>query len=881
MSRNSNKRLRDGILPKLRKRSGIRLRKLLFETLDSRVVFSAEGSAFAVDKSIDATGLLGNLSATANWGDGNSSTISVTTPPSAGPLRSRIDYSLDTSNFFNTTEKRNTLQNAIDSVLSRFSDTLQSIIPAGVNSWTANITHPSTGNQKTFDNLSIAANEILIFAGARDLPGNDVGRGGPGGFAAGGTAAWVNTVTARGQTGALSNPATDSSLWGGQLAFDSPTKWHFGESTTGLDPDETDFYSVAVHEFAHLMGFGIKNPDVAKANAWERFLVGNQFAGPLAKAQYDSGGNIPLESDQAHWLVGITDDGQATVMDPSISKGTRKLLTPLDLAAFGDLGWQRIIPTVRLTGEHVYGDNGTFPVSITVRGSRVGERTVPITASVTNVTPTLAPRVDTTAHIGQVISITNIGSFSDPGFGLSQALPPVKEEFEFEIDWGDGSPLDKGTATIDKIGSAGVLTLGSFDGSHTYDRVGKFTVKYSVADDNGGRTSESFRIEVLPEPALSVTVDRSQISENAGSNAATLTVRRTGLPVSQQLTIELTSSDTSELKLPATAVFPANVSEINVPIEAVDDDLLDGLVRVQLRAKAGTVQSNDATVDVLDFEAVLVELSVARINENEGANAAQLTVRRTNTDRSNPLTVTLRSTDTSEANLVDSIVIPANQASVQVGIDAIDDVLLDGLQSLLLTAQATGYMVGQVALEVDDFEPIIVSILIGDVGEAEPKRKGRASIQLPAAVVATGGLKINLVSDSSSNLSVPSQVVIAQGSAMAEFEFTVINDFKVEGPQAVQLTAMSTGYVSTYATVTIEDDDLPLWQNPGKREDVNNNGTVTPLDALLIINRLNQFGIGPMIPGQDPVAPPYLDASGNGIIEPLDALLIINELNRQ
>ncbi len=880
MSRKPLKKLRDKAQRRVPPQTGHRSRALRFESLDRRIVFSAEGAAFQVDTPLDATGLLGNLTASANWGDGTTSAISVSTPPTAGPLRAKIDYSLDTSNFFNTAEKRATLQNAIDSVLGRFSDTLESIVPSGSNTWTASLTNPTTGNPLLRDNLSIAANEILIFVGARDLPGNQVGFGGPGGFGAGGSIAWINTVTARGQAGALSNPATDTSLWGGQLSFDTLAKWHFGESTTGLDPDETDFYSVAVHEISHMLGFGTKNPDILKINAWERFLVGNQFAGPLAKSQYELGGNIPLESDQSHWINGTTDNGFETLMDPSIAKGTRKLLAPLDLAAFGDLGWQRIIPSVRLTGEHVYGDNGIFPVSITVRGSRVGERTIPLTASVSNVAPTLADRADMTARVGQVITIPNLGTFTDPGFGSPLAVPPLKEEFTFEIDWGDGTPADKGNATIDKNGSTGVLTLGSYDGSHTYNRIGKFNVRFSVTDDNGGSASQSFQIDVLPEAALTVSIDRTQISENAGSNAATLKIQRSGFPISEQTVVTLTSSDITEVKLPATATFPANVSEIIVPIEAVDDDLLDGMVLVQLDAKSGTVQSDEATIEVLDFESLLLELSLSRVKENAGSKAAQLTVRRSNTDRSNPLVVELRSSDTSEAKTIDTVEIPANQASVQVDVDAIDDVLLDGLQSVVLSAQAAGYMVGQVTLEVEDFEAIIVSILTADIGEAEPKRKGRASVQLPVPTSVAGGLTVKLSNDSQSNLTVPAQVLINQGSAAVEFEFDVINDFKVEGPQIVQLIATALGYVSGTAPVTIQDDDMPLWQNPVKHEDVDGKGTVLPLDALLIINRLISKGIGPMIPGIDP-AEPFLDPSGNGIIEPLDALLVINELNRR
>jgi hypothetical protein len=56
--------------------------------------------------------------------------------------------------------------------------------------------------------------------------------------------------------------------------------------------------------------------------------------------------------------------------------------------------------------------------------------------------------------------------------------------------------------------------------------------------------------------------------------------------------------------------------------------------------------------------------------------------------------------------------------------------------------------------------------------------------------------------------------------------------------------------------------------------DVNSDASVTPLDALLVINRLNSSGTGPA------GTHGHLDVNRDGIISPLDALLVINRLNR-
>jgi hypothetical protein len=71
------------------------------------------------------------------------------------------------------------------------------------------------------------------------------------------------------------------------------------------------------------------------------------------------------------------------------------------------------------------------------------------------------------------------------------------------------------------------------------------------------------------------------------------------------------------------------------------------------------------------------------------------------------------------------------------------------------------------------------------------------------------------------------------------------------------------------------------WQNPNNPLDVNNDGAVVGLDALIVINGINNLGNGsPVLPTPAPTPPPfYYDVNGDGILSPLDALIIINFLN--
>ncbi|MDA8744744.1 dockerin type I domain-containing protein [Rubripirellula amarantea] len=99
------------------------------------------------------------------------------------------------------------------------------------------------------------------------------------------------------------------------------------------------------------------------------------------------------------------------------------------------------------------------------------------------------------------------------------------------------------------------------------------------------------------------------------------------------------------------------------------------------------------------------------------------------------------------------------------------------------------------------------------------------------------------------------------------------------------------GEASSTAQVTAVSldagDEVQTWTNPTNRFDVNANGSVTALDALVIINQIGiptvhnpETGVLFAIAGQVG-PPPFYDVSGDGRISALDALQIINELARE
>ncbi|MGY8733937.1 MAG: matrixin family metalloprotease, partial [Pirellulales bacterium] len=248
-----------------------------------------------------------------------------------------LDYSLDTNNFFNDQTRKDTLERAATVLESRINDELTAITPSGGNNWDATFTHPGTGASHQLTNLTIPLGSLVIFVGARNI--GSLGVGGPGGFQASGTSAFLDSIITRGQTGIDSNNSlntTDYAPWGGHITFDTSPTWNFGDDQPSTG--ENDFFSVALHEIGHVLGVGT-------ANSWDNLVNGsNLFTGSASAAA--NGGNVPLASGSSHWnndqASTLTNTGavQEAAMDPNLTVGTRKQFTVLDWAALDDIGWE-------------------------------------------------------------------------------------------------------------------------------------------------------------------------------------------------------------------------------------------------------------------------------------------------------------------------------------------------------------------------------------------------------------------------------------------------------------------------------------------------------------------------------------------------------------
>jgi VCBS repeat-containing protein len=178
----------------------------------------------------------------------------------------------------------------------------------------------------------------------------------------------------------------------------------------------------------------------------------------------------------------------------------------------------------------------------------------------------------------------------------------------------------------------------------------------------------------------------------------------------------------------------------------------------------------------------------------------------------------------------------------------------------------------------------LVTVRINNLPVAVPDR---------ASVLAGSSVVINVLNNDTDGDGVNtinrSSVVVVSNSPNGTA--VVLSDGTIRFTPASNFTSGTTTF-----TYSIKDSENPpaesapgvvtvdvvqsLYQNVTNRFDVNNDGFVSPVDALIVINDINRRGSRPLPPGSF-TPPPFIDVNGSGSVEPIDVLQVINYLNRQ
>jgi uncharacterized protein YkwD len=153
----------------------------------------------------------------------------------------------------------------------------------------------------------------------------------------------------------------------------------------------------------------------------------------------------------------------------------------------------------------------------------------------------------------------------------------------------------------DGIGTSGgyalIVPAGSYVVTATFDRNGvpvSMSSNVTVASDN---VKVDFDATTSVAVEIALTSPSVTLTEAGPTSTVQFTVTRTG-STSGALTVNLTSSDTTEITVPATVVIPDGQSSANFTVSAVSDGLIDGAQNAVVQASADGAVSVSRSVRV-------------------------------------------------------------------------------------------------------------------------------------------------------------------------------------------------------------------------------------------------------------------------------------------
>jgi len=158
------------------------------------------------------------------------------------------------------------------------------------------------------------------------------------------------------------------------------------------------------------------------------------------------------------------------------------------------------------------------------------------------------------------------------------------------------------------------------------------------------------------------------------------------------------------------------------------------------------------------------------------------------------------------------------------------------------------------------------------------------------SLLTNGSIVINVLGndsdpDGNSTINPNSVAIVTQpndGTAVVQsggsIRFTPTTGFT--GTSSFRYTISDTNFATSDSALVTVRVVTSLYQNPNNRFDVNADGFVSPIDALIVINDLQRKGTRILSPTEF-VPPPFIDVNGSGSVEPIDVLNVINFLNTQ
>jgi hypothetical protein len=331
------------------------------------------------------------------------------------------------------------------------------------------------------------------------------------------------------------------------------------------------------------------------------------------------------------------------------------------------------------------------------------------------------------------------------------------------------------------------------------------------------------------QPAVSVAAVTPTVPEN-GMDSGTFLFSRTG-STQNDLTVFYSAGGTATpgtdySSLVGVVVIPGGSATATVRFQTIDDKAVESnetvVVTVAPNA-AYTVSGSSAQVTITDDDLLTVTIFPTDSGAAEPSTSGRFTVKREG-DLTGNLVVNynasgIASNGIDYVSLSGSVTIAAGAASADIVLTPLDDNLIEGDESVILTlATNVAYNIGTpgvATIFIRDNEKVSVSITAPDAMASEPG-DDTGQFLISRGSVTSGNLTVNLALSGTATpgvdyLPLDNPVVIPDGASSVTLDVIVFDDLHVEPTEDIILTILSSTNYNIgspgQATVQITDDD--------------------------------------------------------------------------
>lgn len=318
-----------------------------------------------------------------------------------------------------------------------------------------------------------------------------------------------------------------------------------------------------------------------------------------------------------------------------------------------------------------------------------------------------------------------------------------------------------------------------------------------------GKTGASNTFAVTSSGSLSISL-ASTAAEGGAALNGTVSIPSSS---ASDVAVTLTPSFPADVTLPGSVIIPAGSTSAPFTLAVVDDALVEGNETVQITATTPGFDQAVSSLTITDNEVVTLTVTLPATGTEGTANPGSGSVTASSAPVSDTL-ITLASNDTTEFTVPATVTLPAGQTTVSFTPTVVDDTLIDGPQTVTVSATVPGWIGGSASITVQDNEAaaLTMSLYYSSLDENAGTYYTVGSVNIPGTLPTP--LTVNLASSDLTEATLPSSVTIPAGSTSAYFSTTIINDTEADGTQTVTFTASAAGFTSSSKNISILDDDV-------------------------------------------------------------------------